>query len=155
MSSPPTIVIREAIQTDLPCIVRMLADDELGRSRESLDDPLPDSYGIAFDEISKSDDNELLVAVSENRVVGVSQITFIRCLTFKGGKRALIEGVRVDEGCRSQGIGRLMITEAISRAREEGCHLIQLTTNRSRPEAKAFYESLGFEATHEGFKLSL
>ncbi len=155
MSSPPTIAIREAIQADLPCIVRMLADDKLGRTRESFDEPLPTSYGSAFDEISESGANELLVAVSENRAVGVLQLTFIPYLTFRGGRRALIEGFRVDSGHRSQGIGRLMISEAICRAKEEGCHLIQLTTDKSRPDAKKFNESLGFVVTHEGLKLSL
>jgi len=133
----------------------MLADDKLGRTRESFDDPPPPSYGKAFEEICASDANDLLVAVCDNRVVGVLQLTFIPYLTFRGSRRALIEGVRVDTGHRSQGIGRLMITEAISRAREIGCHLIQLTTDKSRPEAKKFYESLGFVATHEGLKLSL
>ena len=83
------------------------------------------------------------------------QLTFIPYLTYQGSKRALIEGVRVDSEHRSQGIGRLMISDAISRAREKGCHLVQLTTDKSRPEAKRFYESLGFVASHEGLKLSL
>ena len=155
MSSPSTILIREATLADLPCIIRMLADDKLGHAREIFDEPLPALYRDAFDKISESDANELLVAVFENRVVGVSQLTFIPYLTFRGGKRALIEGVRVDAAHRSRGIGRLMIAEAICRARDEGCHLIQLTTDKSRPEAKKFYESLGFVASHEGLKLSL
>lgn len=33
--------------------------------------------------------------------------------------------------------------------------MVQLTTDRSRPEAKRFYESLGFKASHEGMKLHL
>ena len=155
MSSPSTILIREATRADLPCIVRMLADDKLGQTRESFEDPLPTSYRDAFDEISESDANELLVAVFENRVVAVSQLTFIPYLTFRGGKRALIEGVRVDAEHRSKGIGRLMISEAIRRAKEEGCRMIQLTTDKSRPEARKFYESLGFVASHEGLKLKL
>ena len=44
---------------------------------------------------------------------------------------------------------------AIARARQRGCHLLQLTTDKARPEARRFYESLGFQATHEGMKLHL
>ncbi|MGK0189910.1 MAG: ribosomal protein S18 acetylase RimI-like enzyme [Verrucomicrobiales bacterium] len=153
MDSQPKTEIREAIQSDLPFIIRMLTDDKLGSTRESFEEPLPVSYINAFEEISESSDNQLLVAISENVAVGVLQITFIPNLTFKGGKRALIEGVRVDAGHRSRGIGRIMIEEVVARAKAEGCHLIQLTTNKSRPEAKDFYESLGFRASHEGLKL--
>ncbi|MBL4575501.1 MAG: GNAT family N-acetyltransferase, partial [Opitutaceae bacterium] len=155
MDSPPTVEIRKALRTELSSIVRLLADDKLGRTRESYESPFPASYATAFDEISNSDSNELLVALSENKVVGVLQITFIPYLTFKGGKRALIEGVRVDSDYRSQGIGRLMILEAIGRAKKRSCHMIQLTSNKSRPEAIQFYRSLGFEPTHEGLKLSI
>ena len=56
---------------------------------------------------------------------------------------------------RSRGVGRLLMGAAIDRARERGCHLVQLTTDRRRPEALRFYESLGFEASHEGLKLHL
>lgn len=155
MSSPQDLEIRKAIHADLPSIVRMLADDKLGQTRESDADPIPRSYENAFEEILQSDANELLVAIAEKEVVGVFQLTFIPYLTFRGGRRAQIEGVRVDTKHRSQGIGRHMIEEAISRATEKGCHLIQLTTSKSRPEARKFYESLGFESTHEGFKQSL
>jgi ribosomal protein S18 acetylase RimI-like enzyme len=63
--------------------------------------------------------------------------------------------VRVDGKARSAGMGRAMVEHAIERARERGCHIVQLTTDKSRPEAKRFYESLGFVASHEGMKLHL
>jgi len=155
MSAPSAILFREATQTDLPCIIRLLADDKLGRDRESFEEPLPASYREAFDEIHESSANTLLVAELESQVVAVLQLTLIPYLTFQGGRRALIEGVRVDAEHRSQGIGRLLILEAIERAKQAGCHLVQLTTDKARPEAKAFYESLGFVASHEGLKLTL
>lgn len=155
MSAPSNIEIREAVHADLPSVVRMLADDELGRTREDYRIPLPESYNKAFEEISKSDENALLVAVSEGKVVGVLQVTFIPSLTFTGGRRALLEGFRVDKAFRSMGIGRMMLEEAKKRSAKKACHLIQLTTDKSRPEAKKFYEAFGFEATHEGMKLRL
>jgi GNAT superfamily N-acetyltransferase len=43
----------------------------------------------------------------------------------------------------------------IARARERGCHLVQLTTDKARPDARRFYEGLGFVASHEGMKIRL
>jgi GNAT superfamily N-acetyltransferase len=95
------------------------------------------------------------VACQGARVVGVLQLTCIPSLTYQGGWRALIEGVRVDSGERSQGLGKTLFEWAIARARERGCHMVQLTTDKARPDAKRFYESLGFVASHEGLKLHL
>ena len=133
----------------------MLADDALGSKRERFEDPLPDSYYLAFEAIEVDPNNELVVAESENRVVGVLQLTIIPYLTYQGGRRALIEGVRVSSGQRGQGIGKMLFEWAINRARAQGCHMVQLTTDKSRSDAKRFYESLGFVASHEGLKLHL
>ena len=91
----------------------------------------------------------------DGRVIGVLQLTFIPYLTYRGGWRALIEGVRVDRRHRSAGIGRRLFEWAIARSRERGCHLVQLTSDKQRPDAIRFYESLGFAASHEGMKLHL
>ena len=133
----------------------MLADDELGGLRESDVSPLPESYYRAFDAIDRDSNNELVVAESGGKVVGVLQLTFIPYLTYRGSWRALIEGVRVDRETRSMGIGRRLITWAIERAKQRGCHLVQLTSDKQRPEALRFYEELGFVSSHEGLKLHL
>ncbi|MBW3549402.1 MAG: GNAT family N-acetyltransferase [Proteobacteria bacterium] len=146
---------RAAKRSDLAEIVRMLADDPLGARRERYELPLPPAYQAAFDAIAGDSNNELIVAESGGRVVGVMQITFIPYLTYQGGWRALVEGVRIDASARSLGLGRRMLEWAIRRARERGCHVVQLTTDKARPDALRFYESLGFAATHEGMKLHL
>ena len=133
----------------------MLADDELGGLRESDVSPLPESYYRAFDAIDRDSNNELVVVESGGKVVGVLQLTFIPYLTYRGSWRALIEGVRVDRETRSMGIGRRLITWAIERAKQRGCHLVQLTSDKQRPEALRFYEELGFVSSHEGLKLHL
>jgi ribosomal protein S18 acetylase RimI-like enzyme len=146
---------RRAERSDVPRIVRLLADDPLGAKRERYETPLPSSYLDAFDAIDSDPNNEVVVACLAGEVVGVLQVTFIPGLTYQGGWRALIEGVRVDAKVRSSGLGKAMIEHAIQRSRERGCHLVQLTTDKSRPAAKRFYEALGFLATHEGMKLNL
>jgi len=149
------LVFRRAERDDLPTIVGLLADDPLGSTRERVEDPLPAGYVAAFEAIDADPLNELVVACLDRRVVGVLQLTFIPGLTYQGGWRALIEAVRVDAGVRSRGIGRALFQWAIDRARQRGCVLVQLTTNKARPDARRFYERLGFVASHEGMKLKL
>ncbi|HEY7202964.1 MAG TPA: GNAT family N-acetyltransferase [Methylomirabilota bacterium] len=148
-------LIRRARLDDVPAIVRMLADDPLGATRERDQTPLPDSYPRAFAAIDRDDNQELVVACQDERVVAVLQLTYMPSLTYQGGWRAQIEGVRVDATVRAQGLGRTLFEWAIARARERGCHLVQLTTDKRRPAARRFYESLGFVASHEGMKLTL
>ena len=154
MPEPP-LAFRRARAEDVPDIVRMLADDPLGATRERDEHPLPESYARAFRAIDADPNNELVVACRGERVVGVLQLTYLPSLTYRGGWRALIEGVRVASGERSQGSGKALFEWAIARARERGCHMAQLTTDKARPDARRFYESLGFVASHEGMKLRL
>jgi GNAT superfamily N-acetyltransferase len=149
------LTFRSAVMEDLPYIVEMLSDDPLGAKRERFECPLPDSYFAAFEAINRNPDNELIVATIEDKVIGVLQLTFIPNISYQGGWRALIEGVRVSADVRSQGIGRQLFEFAINRAREKGCHMLQLTMDKKRTDAFRFYNSLGFQASHEGFKLYL
>ncbi|MBV9927560.1 MAG: GNAT family N-acetyltransferase [Acidobacteria bacterium] len=149
------LAIRRATRDDVPEIVRLLADDPLGGRRESYQNPLPQSYYDAFDEINRDRHHELVVAEAEGEVIGTLQLTFIPSLTHQGGRRAQIEAVRVDRRYRSQGVGGRLFEWAITRAREERCHVVQLTTDKARPDAHRFYERLGFVATHAGMKLDL
>src|SRR5687768_8427175 len=135
---------RQATHKDLPEIVRMLADDFLGESRERYENPLPEGYVKAFEEIEADKNNELIVAETDGKVIGTLQITFTPSISFQGGKRAGVESVRVDERYRGRGIGRELMLFAIDRARAEKCVSMQLTTNADRTDAHRFYENLGF-----------
>lgn len=149
------ISFRHATEQDLERIVEMLSDDILGSQRERYEIPLPSSYLEAFKAIEADPNNELIVACYQNKVVGVEQVTFTPYLTHQGGWRATVEGVRISSDARGQGVGSKLIQWAIERAKERGCHLIQLTTDKQRADAIRFYERLGFNATHEGMKMKL
>ena len=151
----PEVTFRRAWAEDVPAIVHLLADDPLGRTRERDETPLPESYGTAFAAIDADPNQELVVACRGPRVVGVLQLTYLPSLTYQGSWRAQIEGVRVDAAERSRGLGRALFEWAIARSRERGCALLQLTTDKTRPDARRFYEGLGFVASHEGMKLRL
>ncbi len=148
-------IIRPATAEDLGAIVALLADDPLGATRESPDLPLDPAYLQAFGAI-EADPNQLLgVAIRDAAVVGCLQISFLPGLSRKGMWRAQIESVRVARACRGAGLGQRLILWAIERAQARGCGLVQLTSDKSRAGAHAFYGALGFVASHEGFKLAL
>lgn len=150
------LTFRRATPADLPAIVALLADDPLGARREIFAVPLPQAYSDAFAAIDRDPNNELVVVdTTDQRVIGVLQLTFIPYITYRGGWRALIEGVRVAAEFRSGGVGKQMLSWAIQRARDRGCHLVQLTSDKARADAIRFYEKLGFVASHEGMKLHL
>jgi ribosomal protein S18 acetylase RimI-like enzyme len=150
-----TVAVREARREDLPAVVRLLADDPLGATRERYAEPLPQAYYDAFDAMVRQGGNLLLIAEADGAVAGCLQLTFIPGLSRTGMTRVQIEGVRVDAWRRGERIGELLVQDAIRRSREAGCGLVQLTTDMSRPDAHRFYERLGFKASHVGMKLAL
>jgi GNAT superfamily N-acetyltransferase len=145
---------RKATEKDVPTIIAMLADDELGQKRENFQIPLPPEYLKAFEKINADENQELIVVENENtEVIGTLQLTFIQYLTYQGRIRAQIEAVRIRKDQRGLGIGKEMFQWAIARVKERNAHLLQLTTDKQRPEAIQFYEDLGFKQSHEGMKM--
>lgn len=145
---------RKATEKDIARIVEMIADDELGQKREKFQKPLPIEYLNAFNKITSDENQELIVVEDQNsEIVGTFQLSFIQYLTYQGGIRAQIEAVRIKKDKRGQGIGKTMFEWAIKRAKDRKAHIIQLTTDKKRPEAIEFYEGLGFKSSHEGMKL--
>jgi GNAT superfamily N-acetyltransferase len=145
--------MRRATADDVPAIVAMLADDPLGARRET-----PDELGVysaAFERIDADANQYLLVAERDSRVIGTLQLTVIPGLSRRGASRALIEAVRVHADARGSGLGSRLIEGAIEEARRLGCVLVQLTSDATRVDAHRFYERLGFEASHLGFKMQL
>ncbi|WP_328299717.1 GNAT family N-acetyltransferase [Streptomyces sp. NBC_00435] len=147
------LLIRPAVEDDLPAIVAMLADDPLGAARESTDDLTP--YTAALKRLTDDPHQHVVVAVREGRVVGTLQLTIAPGLSRKGATRSIIEGVRVHADERGSGLGTRFIEWAIERSRAESCQLVQLTSDVTRTDAHRFYERLGFTASHVGFKLQL
>lgn len=150
-----SLVFRAATEADLPDLIAMLADDAIGAQREDPSSPVNPRYLAAFAHIESDPNNELVVVESAGKVAGLLQLTFIPYLTHTGTWRCLIEGVRIAASHRGQGLGTRMFEWAIERARERGCQLVQLTSDKRRADAIRFYEALGFVASHEGFKLKL
>ncbi|MFJ8577766.1 GNAT family N-acetyltransferase [Micromonospora sp. NPDC093277] len=147
------VIFREAVRADLPAVIALLADDVLGKARDFTE--VDDAYEKAFADIDADPRNQLVVADAGGELVGCMQITYIPGLGRHGAERSLIESVRVRSDLRGQGLGRQMMAWAVDRARERGCALVQLTTDKTRADAHRFYRNLGFQASHEGMKLAL
>ena len=149
------LAIRDARRHEVPAIMGLLAADSLGATREPTNGVVPDSVWEAFESIAHDPNNRQIVAEQDDRIIGCMQLTLIPGLTYSGGTRLQIEGVRVAEDCRRKGIGRSMFDWAIADARSKGIRLVQLTHHASRGPADAFYRSLGFTPSHIGMKLDL
>ncbi len=149
-----SVTFRPARSGDLAVIIALLSDDKLGVNRESFEDN-SQAYEQAFAEIDGDPNNMVYVAEDDGRVIGCLQVTFIANLTFKGGRRALVEAVRVADSHQGQGLGKRLMEYVIDLARERGCRLVQLTSNKDRDDAIRFYEQVGFQPSHVGFKLYL
>ena len=149
------LTFRKATTNDIPDLVTLLADDDLGATREDSSIPVNQRYIDSFNSIDNDANNELTVVEFNGDLVGMLQLTFIPYLTHTGSWRCLIEGVRISSNYRGQGMGTRFINWAIERAVEMKCSIVQLTSDKQRPDALRFYESLGFQATHEGFKLKI
>ncbi|XVV11333.1 GNAT family N-acetyltransferase [Actinoplanes sp. CA-131856] len=145
-------MFRIAERADVPAILALLADDEISRSRGSVSEQVDATIWAAFEQIDADPNNELIVG-DDGEVIATCQLTFIPGLSRGGTTRMTIEAVRVRADRRGGGLGRAMMAYAMTRARERGAGLIQLTTDKRRTEARRFYESLGFTASHEGMKL--
>ena len=148
------INFRRARRDDISKIVEMLADDDLGSKREKFEEPLPKTYVSAFENINSDKNQELIIAENEDlEIVGTLQLSFIQYLTYQGGTRAQIEAVRIRKDKRGTGLGKIMFKWAIERTKDKKAHLLQLTTDKQRPDAIAFYKDLGFIQSHEGMKM--
>jgi len=155
MTNKPDYTTREATREDIAAVIAMLADDALGYSRESPVDPPAKCYDSAFDAMDADPRNEFFVLDIDGAVNGCLQLTYIPGFPRRGMERAQIESVRVSQELRGRGLGRKHFEWAIARARRRRYGLVQMTTDKERWDARGFYESLGFVASHEGLKLPL
>jgi GNAT superfamily N-acetyltransferase len=153
MNDPPQILVRPAEDADLAAIVALYADDELHAGVQPAE--LTPAHVAAFAAIARQPDNHVYVAELTQHVVGTFQLTFIHQLSYGGCLVAQVESVHVSSSLRSRGVGARMMEWAIAEARRRGCLRVQLTSNVQRPRAHAFYERLGFTASHKGMKLYL
>ncbi len=145
--------IRNAVQADLPRLVELLAQLSVDEPREDLGPPLPGPYRTALEQIDSDPRQRLLVVETDGRVIATAVLIIVPNLTHRGRPYAIIENIVVDEAERGRAYGELLLRHAIDEARRAGCYKLSLTSNKRRKDAHRFYERLGFQATHEGYRV--
>ena len=146
---------RDATEADLPAIVCLLAEDQIGGRKDDPGPPLDPVYAAAFAAIERDPNQRLIVAEIDGAVIGTMQLSFLPGLLNRGAWRGQIEAVRIAADQRGQGLGADMIAWGVEQCRERGCFMAQLTSNNDRVAAHRFYERLGWQKSHAGFKLYL
>ena len=146
-------MIREAQITDLRAILALL-DEDVIRDFVEPASPSADQHA-ALEELIADPVHDVLVDERDGQLMATAQVSWLRVLIYDGGLLCQVESVRTSSDRRGEGIGRALMHHIIDRARERGCARVQLTTNAQRVRAHAFYERLGFTASHVGMKLDL
>ena len=97
-----------------------------------------------LDRIRRDKEHAVYVAEwSDGRVVGWVQVHVRKLLVAE--PLGEIEGLVVDESCRSSGIGRLLLQRAERWARGKGCWASSVHSNIIRERAHAFYARIGYD----------
>jgi GNAT superfamily N-acetyltransferase len=149
-----TALLRRGRRDDVPAIVGLLAEDDLGTGGDGPSAGL-EPYLRAFELIDTDPAHLLLVAEADGEVVGTLQLSVLPSLPHRGALRGQLEGVHVRADRRGGGLGATMVGWAVEEARRRGCAQVQLTSQKRRTDAHRFYERLGFTRSHDGFKLLL
>ena len=149
------VTYRDATAADLPAIIRLLAEDQIGGRKDDPSEPLDPVYAAVFAAIDGDPNQRLIVAEIDGAIAGTMQLSFLPGLLNRGAWRGQIEAVRIAADLRGKGLGADMIGWAVGQCRARGCFMAQLTSNNDRVAAHRFYERLGWTKSHVGFKLYL
>jgi GNAT superfamily N-acetyltransferase len=149
------LIIRTAREDDLPALAAIFAADEIGGHGDTAEESAQPDYLAAFRAIEASPSETLYVAELDGEVVGTFQTAILTKLVGRGAKSMVIEAVQTRADMRGHGIGAVMINHCLEEARRQGLNAAQLTSNMARLDAHRFYERLGFEKRHLGFRMKL
>ena len=137
------IEVRAARPADVVEIGRLFAI--LGYAIEA------DTLAMRFRSFTDSGEVALVATVRSDygtppRLLGLATLHATPVL-HRAGAVARVTALVVDDRARGQGIGRALMEAAERWGSERGCVLLEVTSNRRRTDAHAFYERLGYEAT--------
>lgn len=142
------IVVRPASQDDLPALLRLYA--------ELHPADLPPAEQTALDvwrAIEAQSGRTILVAQAAVTVVGTVDCAVLPNLTRGARPFMLVENVVVAVEYRRAGVGSALMEAVVRLARQAGCYKVQLLSRAERDAAHAFYESRGFRAVAQGYRL--
>ncbi|WP_410612713.1 GNAT family N-acetyltransferase [Amycolatopsis sp. lyj-109] len=145
-----TTTTRLASEADVPALLALLRELH-------PDDPTPPAHAAAaaWRAIESQSGRAILVAESAGVVAGTIDCATLPNLTRGARPFMLVENVVVAAGHRRSGVGTALLEAAFARAREAQCYKVQLLSRSGREPAHVFYESLGFRAAAQGYRLYL
>ena len=95
-----------------------------------------------FEKINSNQDQIIIVALIEGKVVGATTLLIETKFIHNGGRVGHIEDVVVDKEHQKKKIGEKMVTYLLRYAKEQGCYKTILDCT---DDVKPFYEKLGFK----------
>lgn len=98
-----------------------------------------DYIGDVWDEWLASDDGVLLVAVLDDRPVGLVRARLV------SADESWLEGIRVDPAVRRRGIGRVLLSRALVASRERGAAVARLFTSADNVASQQLIAAFGFD----------
>jgi GNAT superfamily N-acetyltransferase len=135
--------IRAARRDDFEAVTRLL--ELLGRPQVPA--AAEDDCRAVFEEQITDPCTHHIVAEDASGIVAFASLHF-RSRLNHASEEAWIPDLVVAEGARRNGVGRALLDEAERRARERGCHRIQLESGYRRAEAHHMYRQ--FRMRDEG-----
>ena len=142
------VVVREVAPTDAPEVARLFA--ELGYSWPTHTIAARLAAFLATGE-------HALVAtrpLAQAPLLGVLTL-HITPVLHRAGPVGRLTSLVVDESARGQGVGRALVASAEHYFAAHGCVMVEVTSNKRRADAHAFYEHLGYSGTSFRFAKSL
>ncbi len=152
MSATEPASIREATEADLPRLLELLHQlSQLGERPDRDQRSVTEAEHAALRGMLSDPRTTCLVIEQSGRVQGTLTFYVLPNLSHGGRPIGIVENVVVDESCRGQGLGQLLMERADVLAETHGCYKLGFTSNQRRADAHRFYERLGYQVTHRGF----
>ena len=130
--------VRRATPDDAPSVARLLHD-----FNTEYDDFTPGVEALTRNAREMLVDGDMIVLLAGDGPDGFAELRF-RKSVWTAKLDAYLEELYVVPALRGQGIGRVLLREAMDVARAEGAVNIELGTSEDDEAARALYESEGF-----------
>ena len=101
------------------------------------------------------DGQYILVAKTDNKIVGFLSATFKKMPWYKYANACMIDEVSVSEKYRSCGIGTALIKKTLSVCKKKKIEEVKLDIYNANVGAKCLYERLGFEDLRQQMSITL
>jgi len=134
--------------TDSRASIRAMKQQDIAEVHdiEKLCQTAPWSQSHFENEVNEIGVSEPLVAVIRARVAGFIVVWYV-------AREIQINNIGVHPKCRRQGIGRILLSEALRFGREKGCDAAHLEVRQSNTSALHLYKAAGFQQVYlrEGY----